>query len=1313
MRVKYSLATSFMKQYDEYADYNDYSKGMIIDKIEIYDDETEMQQERHLEEQPLEQVEQPLEEQSLQEQSLEQVEQVEQEDNTNVFIVNNEKYQKGDLLPLKVSDIINIARESNICIKNLKDKNKDDLINELLGKKVENAYSTIKQKIDDANMKFLENKKKLEDKEAEKIKREQEKQRRDKEREEQILRRKKADEDKIAKQNEKKKREEFEKTKVLKNYLTNENEEYNTDADNIKKLEANTLYKPYFEMTFSIDEIIRVKIQKKQNECINIFKNLFKYCIYDLNDKDINLSIKQEAEGDFETKYICKAIINGYKTFPYLISNQIFHFLRHKNIVKQLKKIDIDDSNFNFDIYKEDYDLTNFVIKKDEKTNNVYDFDGNEKTLFNINEGDDINNYEKKIKDKIYKATEYYDRKAILYIYHNANKVGELIYNKVNNRKIYKQSKEDFCNNLKNQMSMLITALISTKNHQVVYFKPDIYSLNSRKYAIQPVSYQNIMREIRHTIARDYYIDIDMKNAHFNLLKHLINTRDYIDVNKCKNVLDYAENRQFYIDDVIKNYPKLNNDIVKQVFLSMMYNEDLDKYDYSKCEWFKNFINEFKYLQDSLYEADEFKEHIDNTKKSIEEKEKLNDDTDTDFRKNLKGKVLSRILQEQENKVLECLIKFLDEKGIKYSSLQYDGLQLLLPNKYKDFTNKLTDYQKKLKLDDNLLDEISKYIKDELNINIQFHYKKLDEGIELPDDYNCTYEREYILKDYNETEIAELFISENKNILNIDNETGIRYIKRNNVWTTDKETYKQFTINILKDMKIYVLEGKYNDIIRDYGYNSKMNMNEYERFMKAISKYNLNAKIDKMESIVKNILVRDDYGTDEFSNKLNNSTIGKLCFNDGVYFMKEKIFKKYPVPDVVSTIKLNYDFPKITDENQKMKKFIYDLLFGAYKEEDRDLFEATLKIHARTIGGHFIDKCWTLEYGERNSGKGFIQDCFKYTFGEYVNLMKYDKVCNNQISTDSSKDSYWLNKMRFARWVYVSEIPDNKVVNGTFIKSIASGGDRQNCRRFGSDIDISLVPHFNLTIYCNYFPKIKPRDCFHNCNLIKTHYGFDDNEFKKGNALYKKKIKIDGLDPKEYIKENEAICREAFLFLMLDFYKPEKFERIPKMIEQLEQNNEIYNQNDIVSIINEYFETAEDKPENRLTRNDISNFKKTLYRVGDKKIGIIRDCDILDKLGKFYPYKKQRCKSSGNKPCFCYTGIKIKNEFLKYYIPQNIDENEVVENEVVENEVVENEVVENEVVENEVLETATDTNTDNNIELKHLVPRKKVSNTNT
>ena len=1218
------------------------------------------------------------------------------EDYTDVFIVNNNEYRREELITLKTNDIIDIAKECNITITNQKKKNKEDLINYLLGKKLENANSTIKKIIDDANKKFLENKKKLEDKEEEKLKREQEKERRDKERGEQILRRKKADEDKIAKQNEQKKREEYEKTKVLKNYLTNENEESNTDADNIKKLEANTLYKPYFEMTFTIDEVSRIKIQKKQKECINIFKILFKYCIYNLNDKDIDLSIKQEAEGDYETKYICKAIINGYKTFPYLISNQIFHFLRHKNIVKQLKRIDIDDTNFNFDIYKEDYDLTNFVIKKDEKTNNVYDFDGDEKPLFNINEGDDIKNYEKKIRDKIYKATEYYDRKAILYIYHNAYKVGELIYNKVNNRKIYKQSKEDFCNNLKNQMSMLITALISTKNHQVVYFKPDIYSLNSRKYAIQPVSYQNIMREIRHTIARDYYIDIDMKNAHFNLLKHLINTRDYIDVNKCKNVLDYAGNRDFYINDVVKNYPKLNKDIVKQVFLSMMYNEDLDKYDYSKCEWFKNFINEFKYLQDSLYEADEFKEHIDNTKKSIEEKEKLNDDTDTDLRKNLKGKVLSRILQEQENKVLECLIKFLDEKGIKYSSLQYDGLQLLLPNKYKDFTNKLTDYQKKLKLDYNLLDEISKYIKEELNIDIEFHYKKLDEGIELPVDYIYTYEREYILKDYNETEITELFISENKNIINLDIDTDSRYIKRNDVWTNNKKTFSDFTINILKDMNIYVLGDKYNDIIRDYGYNSKMNMGDYQLFIKGISKFNLNSKIDKMESIVKNILVRDDYGTDDFSHKLNNSTIGKLCFNDGVYYMKEKIFKKYPVPDVVSTIKLNYDFPKRTDENERMKKIIYDLLFGAYKQEDRDLFEATLRIHARTMGGHFIDKYWNLEYGERCSGKGCIQYLVKNTFGNYVNNMSYDKICNNQISTDSSKDSYWLLDMRFARFVYVSEIPDGKIGNGTFVKSIASGGDRQKCRRFNSDIDISFVPHFVLTIYCNGFPKIQPRDCFNNCNLVKTHYGFDDDEFKNGNTLYKNTIKIDGLDPKDYFIANEVICREGFLFLMLDYYKPEKFVRIPKMIEQLDKNFEIYNQNDIVSIINEYFEKAEDNTDNRLTKNDISRFKKYLYIVGDKKLGIMKDGDILDKLGKFYEYKKQRCKSNGNKPCYCFTGIKIKKEFLKYHIVQFVDDDE-------------NEVVENEVVET-ATDTNTDTNTDNNIELKHLVPRKKVKN---
>jgi len=70
------------------------------------------------------------------------------EDNTKLFILNNDKYRREDLIPLKVNDIINIAKEGNISIKNLKDKNKDDLINELLGKKLEIDNSTIKQKID-------------------------------------------------------------------------------------------------------------------------------------------------------------------------------------------------------------------------------------------------------------------------------------------------------------------------------------------------------------------------------------------------------------------------------------------------------------------------------------------------------------------------------------------------------------------------------------------------------------------------------------------------------------------------------------------------------------------------------------------------------------------------------------------------------------------------------------------------------------------------------------------------------------------------------------------------------------------------------------------------------------------------------------------------------------------------------------------------------------------------------------------------------------------------------------------------------------
>ena len=42
-----------------------------------------------------------------------------------------------------------------------------------------------------------------------------------------------------------------------------------------------------------------------------------------------------------------------------------------------------------------------------------------------------------------------------------------------------------------------------------------------RFYAIKSLSLQNIPREIRHTIAKEYYVDIDIKNAHPEFLLKL------------------------------------------------------------------------------------------------------------------------------------------------------------------------------------------------------------------------------------------------------------------------------------------------------------------------------------------------------------------------------------------------------------------------------------------------------------------------------------------------------------------------------------------------------------------------------------------------------------------------------------------------------------------------------------------------------------------------------------------------------------------------------------------------------------------------
>ena len=93
---------------------------------------------------------------------------------------------------------------------------------------------------------------------------------------------------------------------------------------------------------------------------------------------------------------------------------------------------------------------------------------------------------------------------------------------------------------------------------------------------------------------------------------------------------------------------------------------------------------------------------------------------------NLWGKTMSRILQYEENKMLECYIQYCYDKGLieKYKdgykvSLVFDGFQLM----------------KNDAINDELLENLRLYALDNTGFDVKLKVKPFDNALKIPDEY--------------------------------------------------------------------------------------------------------------------------------------------------------------------------------------------------------------------------------------------------------------------------------------------------------------------------------------------------------------------------------------------------------------------------------------------------------------------------------------------------------------------------------------------------------------------------------------------------
>jgi hypothetical protein len=218
-----------------------------------------------------------------------------------------------------------------------------------------------------------------------------------------------------------------------------------------------------------------------------------------------------------------------------------------------------------------------------------------------------------------------------------------------------------------------------------------------RFFADGGVSLQSICREIRHSISAEYYDDLDVVNAHPVILRFLCQEHK-ID---CEKLNDYIVNREEHIADLLKEND-IDRDDAKRVFLSLI---NAGSGDYSALTKPTRFIRRFK--QET---ADILEELCELYPQEYERRKKSNPS-------NPMGSTVNALMCNWENKILQCVLNFYQDKSIIRDNcvLCFDGIMIPKHEQIEP-----------------LIPECEAYILEKTKIAVSLKIKPMDQGFDLP-----------------------------------------------------------------------------------------------------------------------------------------------------------------------------------------------------------------------------------------------------------------------------------------------------------------------------------------------------------------------------------------------------------------------------------------------------------------------------------------------------------------------------------------------------------------------------------------------------
>lgn len=759
--------------------------------------------------------------------------------------------------------------------------------------------------------------------------------------------------------------------------------------------------------------------------------------------------------------------------------------------------------------------------------------------------------------------------------------------------------------NEKDQLEKYRDITYSSGIVSVTYRRCKDYSFG-RVYPNHSLSLCAIRREIRHTIAKDLYTDIDISNAHAEIIYQTLKYHK----KDCNILEEYVLNREVKLKEIIDKY-NVTREQAKNLFIILLYFGSFKTW--LKLVKLPEDTRQTGYIYKFTKERNIYGDLIEQENPNISLEIKQSKVKKNIFDYNEKASIVSIWCQEIEQRILYeiykyCKLKnYIDNENI--GILCFDGIMI-----------------KKTKYTSNILEDFSKIINEKLGYKLTFVNKELNEGYNMQlltldsgienDNYDFESENE---EEHDEEEHDEDYIKFKKNN-EIQNNIEILKIKQQ-----DKDFLKSLELishkkcaeifyNInpnkyiysdilgwLKYNKYNVLECSGKGLPSDIKISISQTLHDYLLPIKSRIKPNSLNYIKNIKNI--NKLIKD-CGNSKFVSGIVEylqemyicSDIDIKIDNDPKLFaFEDKVFD-LSIFDV-RDIKTNDYISKTTrykyaESKQEIRSKIIELLKSIFMLDEKDkegekVFNYYLITKSHSLFGNKLEACY-IDMGSGGNGKGtLISGIEKNAFGDYIYFTE-NSFLTSQFRQGSPNPT--LADCKGIRQLIISE-PSEENENGQetslntpFLKLI-TGNDEITTRKLHGH-NFSFKPLFTPFIQTNSAPNIKKLDkgIMRRIKMIMFPFTFVDNPTCKNHKKKDNYLKT-VLETIDYARE--------YLLLLLEVIKNNKDINninIPILVSQ--NTSEYFDDNNpTIDFINDHIEISDDN----IKCIDLYNYYQDLY----------------------------------------------------------------------------------------------------------------------